>query len=150
MSAISRAGRPLAGPLRSWAGMHAHLLFVEESEGFLQPLRQALDKTGLTSSLVRGSEDLECLLRSVCPDMVVVEAPAPDGRSPARPAAVDVCRRIYPWLPVVVQLRDPSRPVGVEAKRLGADLVLEESGADDETTWRVRRLLGGRRMGSLG
>lgn len=127
--------------------MHAHLLFVEETEGSLRPLRAALERTGLTASVVRGSTDLDHLLRSVCPDLVVVEAAVPPEPVDAHPTAVQICRRTYPWLPVVVQLNSitggPERLSGA----LGADLVLEAPDPDEETTRRIRELLGGRRPG---
>lgn len=121
--------------------MHAHLLFVEQTDGSLSVLRSALERTGVTASVVHGSDDLGRLLRSVCPDLVVVEG----GTGAPQPDAIDVCRRTYPWLPVVVQLRDGGGN-GLAEVRLRADLVLEEPAPDEETTARIRRLLGGRRV----
>lgn len=126
--------------------MHAHLLFVEQTDGSLSVLRSALERTGVTASVVHGSDDLGRLLRSVCPDLVVVEGETVTVAGAPQPDAIDVCRRTYPWLPVVVQVLDGAAANGLAEMRLRADLVLDEPAPDDETTARIRRLLGGRRV----
>ncbi len=121
--------------------MHAHLLFVEETTGSLHPMRAALERTGLTSSVIPGFANLEPLLRSVCPDMVVVEAPDPD-KGPGLPA-LEIVRRIYAWLPVIVLAPDAGDDTRGRAFTLGADLVVSEPEPDEETVRRIRQLLWG-------
>jgi DNA-binding NarL/FixJ family response regulator len=130
-------------------GMHAHLLFVEETPGSLHAMRAALERTGLTGSVIAGFTRLEPLLRSVCPDLVVVEAPGPDTTPGPGRSAVEIVRRTYAWLPVVVLATDSGGDTRGGASALGADLVVSEPEPDGETVRRIRTLLFGTRTGRL-